>query len=297
MRLACLQMAGVLGDVEGNISRANALLEAAKPTDLDLLMLPELAFSGYNHPSLAAITPYLEPTSAGPSTRWAVDTARRLRCHVSVGYPEIVAAGTSSTDAPVHYNAVVLVSPDGAVVMHYRKRYLYYTDETWAKEGDADFSTQRVTGLDHDVTMGICMDLNTYRFEPPYDRYDFSTQATMSHASLVLMTMAWLSPRETAWPADEVPHPDNDTIAYWLWRLTPLAQARGQDEVIVVLCNRSGIEGEAHYAGSSAVMGMKDGEVTVYGVLGRGVEELLVADTTVKRGTIVREAFTVPVGE
>src|SRR5690606_799208 len=33
------------------------------------------------------------------------------------------------------------------------------------------------------------------------------------------------------------------------------------------------------YAGTSAVMGIKDGEVNVYGVLGRGDKKLLIADT------------------
>ncbi len=35
-----------MGDVDNNLNRADAVLSKANPQDLDLLVLPELAFSG-----------------------------------------------------------------------------------------------------------------------------------------------------------------------------------------------------------------------------------------------------------
>jgi protein N-terminal amidase len=70
-----------------------------------------------------------------------------------------------------------------------------------------------------------------------------------------------------------------ETLSYWLSRLEPLIRAEGEEEIIVVLANRSGTEGEAVYAGTSTVLGIQDGEVKVYGILGRGERELLVVDT------------------
>ena len=46
MKIACLQFAPQLGKVDENIARVDALLEAADMSNLDLLVLPELAFSG-----------------------------------------------------------------------------------------------------------------------------------------------------------------------------------------------------------------------------------------------------------
>lgn len=46
MRIACLQFAPQLGDTDNNLNRADAVLHKANPQDLDLLVLPELAFSG-----------------------------------------------------------------------------------------------------------------------------------------------------------------------------------------------------------------------------------------------------------
>jgi predicted amidohydrolase len=49
MRIACLQFAAQVGDIENNLDRADAVLQKAKTDELDgldLLVLPELAFTG-----------------------------------------------------------------------------------------------------------------------------------------------------------------------------------------------------------------------------------------------------------
>jgi protein N-terminal amidase len=46
MKIACLQFAPLVGDVENNIRAADAILEKTNLEDVDLLVLPEMAFSG-----------------------------------------------------------------------------------------------------------------------------------------------------------------------------------------------------------------------------------------------------------
>jgi hypothetical protein len=46
MRIGCLQFAPQVGDTDNNLSRADAVLSRADPEALDLLVLPEMAFSG-----------------------------------------------------------------------------------------------------------------------------------------------------------------------------------------------------------------------------------------------------------
>jgi len=70
-----------------------------------------------------------------------------------------------------------------------------------------------------------------------------------------------------------------ETISYWIQRLEPIVRREQEDEIIVVFCNRCGIEDDVVYAGTSAVVGIKNGEVAVYGLLGRGVKELLIVNT------------------
>jgi hypothetical protein len=71
MRIACLQVrpflrrghsflltgkqfAPQVGDVDNNLNRADAVLSKANPKNLDLLVLPELAFSGRSCPACDA---------------------------------------------------------------------------------------------------------------------------------------------------------------------------------------------------------------------------------------------------
>lgn len=50
MRIGCLQFAPQVGDVDNNLNRADAVLSKANPEDLDILVLPEMAFSGMTAP-------------------------------------------------------------------------------------------------------------------------------------------------------------------------------------------------------------------------------------------------------
>ena len=61
MKIACLQFAPELGKTQENIRRADFLLEHLSPGQCDLLVLPELAFSGLASACLDAQTNMLRP--------------------------------------------------------------------------------------------------------------------------------------------------------------------------------------------------------------------------------------------
>ncbi|KAJ6264030.1 hypothetical protein Dda_0169 [Drechslerella dactyloides] len=144
------------------------------------------------------------------------------------------------------YNACVVTSPDGEVVTNYRKTFLYTTDEIWASEGSS-FSTLTLTipsksspsssssspGVAKSVTvaLGICMDLNPYRFTAPFTKYEFANHVLSTGAQLVIMPMAW----ETKDKLDLshlklIPRArHSSTIGYWAMRLQPLF-GDGEDE-------------------------------------------------------------------
>ncbi|KAI5806481.1 carbon-nitrogen hydrolase [Peziza echinospora] len=278
MRIACLQFNPQLGNIAHNLKRAEAIISRAEPMDLDLLVLPEMAFSGYNFKSLQEIGFHLEPTAAGPSTVWARSIARRLRCFVSVGYPEYTSGPPSNPQAMQRYSSAVLVSPQGNVVTNYRKSFLFSTDETWATEGQGFFAGD-VPGIGN-MAMGICMDLNPYKFLAPFEKYEFANHVLQSGAELVVLSMAWLTAAPPGSLMEHAQVPDADTLAYWVQRLQPLidhGNIHGR-EITVVINNRVGTEGECNYAGTSVVLGITQGNVKVYGCLGRATEDLLVCD-------------------
>ncbi|KAI0852298.1 carbon-nitrogen hydrolase [Daldinia vernicosa] len=280
MRIGCLQFAPKLGDVNNNLNRADAVLSKANPENLDLLCLPELAFSGYNFKSLQQISPFLEPQGSGVTALWARTVALKYNCVTIVGYPESCDVKAKWPTGPEYYNSAIVVNGEGETIGNYRKSFLYYTDETWALEGGEGFWQGVIPGLgNRNTSLGICMDINPYKFEAPFHAFEFAFHVLEMGSNLVILTMAWLT-REDGRMFSRMPNdPDLETLTYWVTRLEPLIRAESEDEIIVVFANRCGIEDDAVYAGTSAVIGIKDGEVNVYGILGRGEKELLVVDT------------------
>lgn len=306
MIIATLQLDSKIRNVTENIAKADTILQTnPPPSNLDLLVLPELAFTGYNYPSYESIKPYLEPTTAGVTTQWAIATAKRLSCHVIAGYPEIstdiddtVAQPTGETLVHKRYNSTVTVSPDGDILANYRKSFLYYTDESWAAEGPTGFYCDTLGSLGK-VGLGICMDINPYQFSAQWDKYEFAHHVLEGGAKLVVMSMAWL----TTLPKEEMAllpgSPALETVSYWLQRFSPAIEATkaGGEDVTVVFSNRIGVErnevseittktgqviplgDEVCYAGSSCAMRFRGGNVSILDMMGRAEEGLLVLDT------------------
>ncbi|KAA8641847.1 hypothetical protein EYZ11_008398 [Aspergillus tanneri] len=301
MRIATLQFAPKLGDVEGNIQQANELLQHGKllgsggpGTGIrtlrpDILVLPELALTGYNFPSLDAIKPYLERMGQGPSTNWAQETAKQYQCKVCVGYPEIektdATQGSPSGEKEKCYNSLLVVDENGEVILNYRKTFLYYTDETWAAEGNAKRSFHELTltnkgqgpGSKVATSFGICMDINPYRFEAPFTDWEFANRVLDSKTQLVVLSMAWLTLLSREELASLANKPDMDTFNYWIQRFIPLIRKKmGHDfdidnasetesdrRIVIVFANRVGEEqgsdgaSLARYAGTSAIIAIR----------------------------------------
>lgn len=179
---------------------------------------------------------------------------------------------------------------------HCRKSFLYYTDETWAKEGDGFYAG--VLPIGHGMqrvklAAGICMDINPYKFESPWTAYEFANHAREARAKIVVVSMAWLTRLSSEEVSGQPVIPDMDTIGYWIERFRPLLGPSAHDgEVLVVCANRAGEEGtdprigEVRYAGSSCVMGFSegsggfDGDVRIWKIFGRAQEGVLLVDTS-----------------
>jgi protein N-terminal amidase len=118
-----------------------------------------------------------------------------------------------------------------------------------------------------------------YKYEASWNVHEFAFHILRKAANLVIISMAWITGEDAREFSRAQHEPDMDTLEYWLRRIEPLIRAETEGEIIVVFANRCGVEDEAVYAGTSAVLGIQGGEVKVYGMLGRGEEELLIVDT------------------
>ncbi|RSH84550.1 Carbon-nitrogen hydrolase [Apiotrichum porosum] len=96
IRIACVQFDPKLGKGVENAAKVESMTARLQPGMLDLLVLPEMALSGYMFTTPSAIQPHLEHPTTGLTATLAKKLAARLRCHVVAGYPEAF-----SDDEPV----------------------------------------------------------------------------------------------------------------------------------------------------------------------------------------------------
>ncbi|KAI6402590.1 hypothetical protein MCOR20_007644, partial [Pyricularia oryzae] len=70
-----------------------------------------------------------------------------------------------------------------------------------------------------------------------------------------------------------------EILEYWAKRMELLIRAERDAEIIFVFANRCGIKRDILYAGTNTVMGIQNGEVNIYGILGRGTKHFFVINT------------------
>lgn len=281
LRIAGIQYNPLMGQVERNITKIHSLLSSFN-RPIDLLVLPELAVTGYNFKTPGEIRPYLE-TQNGPSFQLAKDLSSRYQCTTIIGYPEDHQGTT--------YNSALVVNQDGELVYNYRKTHLYSADEAWgcSENPKRDFEAIELPlgkGPSREVirtSIGICMDLNPYKFEAPFNDFEFSMSAYLNGSRLLVVPTAWLnevSPdiqddllkEQKAERAKEIAtqleentfensaKPLGLLINYWIVRLFPFVAhplnelPKQNKKVTTVICNRTGIEHETLYGGSSSII-------------------------------------------
>ena len=150
---------------------------------------------------------------------------------------------------------------------------MFETDYTWGCTAGPGFGCLdfMVDGVAIRTSIGICMDLNPWEFRAPFNSFEYANYILENDITLTLIPMAWLLRRSTDNDADDEDedddHPSHATLHYWIGRLQPLISSDKYRTVII--CNRTGHEGGAVYAGTSSVLRFGRGEVSILGLLGR----------------------------
>ncbi len=120
-----IQYAPVYAQVETNLA---TLEERIRGIDADLLVMPELAASGYDFRDRADADQCAEPMGQGPTAEMLVRVAAERKVTLVAGYPE--------RDGELLYNACMLVTPDGRIA-NYRKIHLFSRETLFFTPGDA----------------------------------------------------------------------------------------------------------------------------------------------------------------
>lgn len=128
-RVACVQLAPVLGDLAGNVERATAAIAAAVADGADVVVLPELCTSGYvfatvDEARAVAVTP-----AHALFGRWAAAAGGAV---VVAGFAEDADDGSGRL-----FNAAVVLDASGVRAV-YRKAHLWDAEPLFFTPGDAE---------------------------------------------------------------------------------------------------------------------------------------------------------------
>lgn len=144
MRVAYLQFNPQFGRVAENIEKVEAMTVGI---DADIIVLPELCFTGYAFVSPLEAASYAESATDGFSLRRMTELSRVLGCGIVFGFPE--------KHGDAIYNSCAFVSQKTGVKI-YRKLHLYLFEKKWFRPGDKSLSVLEFR--DCKVGLMVCFD-------------------------------------------------------------------------------------------------------------------------------------------
>jgi len=247
VRLGVVQLASQSNDVSGNHRRVEEAIREAHERGCVLVVLPELAASGYVYASFQELLSFAEPLD-GPTLRRWEQLAKELEIIIVGGFPE--------RDGEVVYNSAAIVDKRGTRAI-YRKTHL------WDREKDSLFvaGDKRPPIVETDIgklSMIVCYDL-----EFP----ELIRDVALRGADLLCAPVTWpLYPR----PKGERPT-----------EVVRVQAAASQNRMPIACADRAGWEGEQPWVGGSVVVDADGYPVTelAFETTGVFVAELDLADT------------------
>jgi len=129
MKVALVQFCPTPKDVEGNLRKLAGFVQEAAKAGAKLVVLPELATTGYSFMSKGEAAAVSEPVPDGRTFKIMKALAEKLSVHIVWG---MVERDTRTDDL---YNSQVIVTPVANRGQSYHKVNLWGNDWLWAAEG------------------------------------------------------------------------------------------------------------------------------------------------------------------
>jgi N-carbamoylputrescine amidase len=242
LQISCIQFEPVIGDVAGNVERSCALIRGAAASGSRLVVLPELANTGYVFETMEEARALAEPVPDGPSARAWGELARRLDIHL--------VAGVAERDAETLFNSALVTGPNGYVGT-YRKAHLWDRENLFFAKGNLGFPVFD-TPLGK-IGVAICYDgwfPETFR------------QLALQGAEIVCIPTNW------------VPMPDQPASEAAMANVLHRAAAHSNG-VFIACADRIGVERGQPFEGQSLIVGPRGW--TLAGPASRDKPEILTA--------------------
>jgi predicted amidohydrolase len=174
LRVTALELPAAWEEPE---SACAAVAHALAGPATDLVLLPELALTGYVSPAGDFDVSAWAEAPGGPHARALAELARR--CGVWLAGPLV------EREAGRCYNTLALFDPAGAPRLRYRKRHPWYP-ETWATAGAAAAPVIEIGGCR--VSAAICFDVHFLADE---------AADTLLRSDVLLFPSAWVEDHDS----------------------------------------------------------------------------------------------------
>ncbi|UCE53137.1 MAG: carbon-nitrogen hydrolase family protein [Desulfobacterales bacterium] len=248
IKVAITQMNSILGDVEANLKKVEALMRSAANLNAQIVLVPETFTTGYD---VADRLPQVSDTIPGKVTDFLGKLTQELNLYFYGSFVE--------RNGDQYHNTGAFIGPSGEVLARYRKVHLFSAEKEMFVAGDEPAIVKTELGT---FALTICMDL----LFPEYIR-----GLVLNGADYILNSTDWLR----YGPLDE-----------WEWhykQIRALACIRAlENTVCLAMACQWGKEGEFTKFGHSCIIspsgrvlaGIEEGEgVVVQDLTIEGVNE------------------------
>jgi predicted amidohydrolase len=241
------------GQAERNVARACQRIAEASKRGCDVVVFPECIDAGWTHPSVTDIAMPIP----GKTSDALCKAAKQHKIHV--------VAGITERDVDKSYNAAILVSPEGNILLKHRKITTLYIEQKFYATGDSiKVAPITVKGTTFKVGINICAD-------------NFPGSLCIGHALARMGARAIFSPSAWAVDADH----DNQKEPYGgIWKDAYGELSRLYDIGVVGVSNVGDVSGGPWAGriciGNSLAFG-PGGEIVAQGTYGKDADELVVA--------------------
>lgn len=220
--IACVQMEPHVGAKSENVARAIRHIETAAKNGASLVVLPELANTGYVFADRDEAFALAEALPDGESARIVADASRRLGVYI--------VSGIAERAGKYLYNSAILTGPAGPIGV-YRKLHLWSDEHRFFEPGDRGVPVFD-TALGR-IAIAICYD----GWFPEIYRL-----AAAQGADIVCIPTNWVP----------MPAQPNDRPAM----ATTLTMAAAHSNGLIIACaNRTGTERGQPFIGQSLIVG------------------------------------------
>ena len=222
INVACIQFEPVINEPAKNLISMETKIRAAQAQGANVVVLPELADSGYVFADAAELARLAQPIPGGESATRLIALARELQVYI--------VSGLAERDGDRFYNAAIICGPQGYIGT-YRKLHLWDEENRFFQKGDLGLPVfDTPIGK---IGVAICYDgwfPETFR------------QLTLKGAELVCVPTNW------------VPMPGNDRQAETMAHVLHKAGAHSNG-IFIACADRVGIERGQPFLGRSFIVG------------------------------------------